>query len=73
MKLTLVNHSISYPYGVLEDVLVKVNGLLFPVDFVILDMKEDDETPLLLGTPSLATGRCLGFKMNRLSLIFLKL
>jgi len=43
----------------LEDVLVKVNDLLFPADFVILDMEEDDETPLLLGRPFLATGRAL--------------
>ena len=55
MTLTLADCSFSYPYGVLEDVLVKVNDLLFPADFVILDMEEDDETPLLLGRPFLAT------------------
>jgi len=59
MTLTLADRSISYPYGVLEDVLVRVNDLLFPADFVILDMEEDDETPLLLGRPFLATGRAL--------------
>jgi len=59
MTLTLADRSISYPYGVLEDVLVKVNDLLFPVDFVILDMEEDEELPLLLGRPFLATGRAL--------------
>jgi len=29
MTLTLVDRSISYPFGVLEDVLVKVNELVF--------------------------------------------
>ncbi|XP_050895776.1 uncharacterized protein LOC127102448 [Lathyrus oleraceus] len=49
MTLALSNRSITYPYGVLEYVLVRVNDLLFPADFVILDMPEDFETPLLLG------------------------
>jgi hypothetical protein len=59
MTLTLADRSVTYLYGVLEDVLVKVNDLLFSVDFVILDMDEDSEVPLLLGRPFLATGRTL--------------
>jgi hypothetical protein len=39
--LTLVDHSITFPYRVLEDMLVRVNDLLFPADFVILNMDED--------------------------------
>lgn len=38
-------------YGVLDDVLLKVDiGFLFPADFVILDMPEDEDadTPLIL-------------------------
>ena len=59
MTLTLADRSVTYPYGVLEYVLVKVDDLLFPADFVILDMSEDVETPLLLGRPFLYTGRSL--------------
>lgn len=71
MMLTLADRSISYPYGVLEDVLVKVNDLVFPADFVILDMEEDDEIPLLLGRPFLATGRALiDLEMGELMLRF---
>jgi len=71
MTLTLADCSFSYPYGVLEDVLVKVNDLLFPADFVILDMEEDDETPLLLGRPFLATWRALiDVEMGELMLRF---
>ncbi|XP_050896670.1 uncharacterized protein LOC127103457 [Lathyrus oleraceus] len=55
MTLTLSGRSITYPYGVVEDVLVKVDNLLFPADFVNLDMPEDAEIPLLLGRPFLAT------------------
>ncbi|XP_050898001.1 uncharacterized protein LOC127104904 [Lathyrus oleraceus] len=59
MTLALVDQSITCPYGVLEDVLVRVDELLFPVDFVILNMHEDSETPLILGRPFLEMGRDL--------------
>lgn len=59
ITLTLANRCATYPYGVLEDVLVKVDDLLFPADFVILDMLEGAETPLLLGRPFLTKGKAL--------------
>ncbi|MCI71161.1 hypothetical protein A2U01_0092424, partial [Trifolium medium] len=43
MRLVLADRSITYPYGILEDVVVNVNDLLFPVDFVIMDIEEDFE------------------------------
>ncbi|XP_061347095.1 uncharacterized protein LOC133292663, partial [Gastrolobium bilobum] len=56
----LADRSIKRPEGVVEDVLVKVDKFIFPVDFVILDMEEEDtESPLLLGRPFLATARSL--------------
>ncbi|XP_019450616.1 PREDICTED: uncharacterized protein LOC109352889 [Lupinus angustifolius] len=45
MTLQLANRSVKYPYGVAEDVLVKVDGLVFPVNFVIMDIEEDKEHP----------------------------
>lgn len=59
MILNLANRSVTYPYGVLEDVLVKVDNLLFSVDFIILDMPDDTEITLLLGITFLSTGRAL--------------
>ena len=47
------------PEGVLEDVLVTVGKFVFLVDFIILDMEEDSQVPLLLGRPFLATGAAL--------------
>ena len=42
-----------------------------PADFVIMDMAEDDETPLILGRPFLATGRALiDVEMGKLMLRF---
>ncbi|XP_050890878.1 uncharacterized protein LOC127096337 [Lathyrus oleraceus] len=51
--------SVKKPYGIVEDVLVKIDKFVFPVDFVILEMPEDEEIPLILGRPFLETGRCL--------------
>ncbi|XP_016732546.1 uncharacterized protein [Gossypium hirsutum] len=57
MSIQLVDKSIKYPKGIVEDMLVKVDKFIFPVDFVILDMGEDVEVPLILGRPFLATTR----------------
>ena len=71
MTLTLANRSISYPFGILEDVLVKVNELVFLADFVILDMAEDEDMPLILGRPFLSTDRDLiDVEMGQLMLRF---
>ena len=43
----------------MEDVLVKVDKLIFPADFVILDFEEDKKIPIILGRPFLATGRTM--------------
>ncbi|XP_024022403.1 uncharacterized protein LOC112091896 [Morus notabilis] len=55
----MADRSITYPWGIIEDVLVKVDKFIFPVDFVVLDMEEDQEIPIILGRPFLATGRAL--------------
>ncbi|XP_061357932.1 uncharacterized protein LOC133302203 [Gastrolobium bilobum] len=59
MSLQFADRSIKRPEGVLEDVLVKVNDYIFPADFVMLNMKEDDNMPLILGRPFLATAKIL--------------
>ncbi|XP_073152853.1 uncharacterized protein [Henckelia pumila] len=59
MSLQLADRSLKYPRGIIEDVLVKVDKLIFPVDFVVLDMEEDLDMPLILGRPLLAIGKAL--------------
>ncbi|GAU49183.1 hypothetical protein TSUD_133780 [Trifolium subterraneum] len=59
MQLSLADRSITHPYGILQNVLVRCAEFVFPADFVILDMEEDAEVPLLLGRPFLAIGRTL--------------
>ncbi|KAL5578661.1 hypothetical protein UlMin_011103 [Ulmus minor] len=59
ISLQLADRSIKHPRGIIEDVLVKVDKFIFPADFIVLDMEEDREIPLILGRPFLATGRTL--------------
>ncbi|KAK5812003.1 hypothetical protein PVK06_027397 [Gossypium arboreum] len=59
MSIQLADRSIKYPRGIIEDVLVKVDKFIFPIDFVVLDMDEDVEVPLILGRPFLAIARAV--------------
>ncbi|XP_050889424.1 uncharacterized protein LOC127094661 [Lathyrus oleraceus] len=59
MTFQFFDHSVKKPYGIVEDVLVEIDKFVFPVDFVILEMPEDEEIPLILGRPFLEMGRCL--------------
>ncbi|XP_039118484.1 uncharacterized protein LOC120254447 [Dioscorea cayenensis subsp. rotundata] len=55
MMIQLADRSIKKPRGVVEDVLVRVDKLIIPVDFIILDVDDDVEVPLILGRPFLNT------------------
>ncbi|XP_062113110.1 uncharacterized protein LOC133824257 [Humulus lupulus] len=49
VTLQLVDRSLTHPRGIIEDVLVKVDKFIFPVDFIVLDMEEDEDVPIILG------------------------
>ncbi|XP_059431555.1 uncharacterized protein LOC132165068 [Corylus avellana] len=56
--IQLADRSNAYPKGVVEDVLVQINDLVFPADFYVLDMENGDQTaPILLGRPFLKTSK----------------
>ncbi|XP_070028776.1 uncharacterized protein [Nicotiana sylvestris] len=59
MLLQLADRTVKHPFGILDDVLIQVGKFVFPADFVILDCKVDEEIPIILGRPFLATGRAL--------------
>ena len=59
VTLQLADRSLKHPRGVIKDVLVKVDKFIFPADFIVLDMEEDEEIPIILGKPFLATGRAM--------------
>ncbi|GJX12620.1 zinc finger, CCHC-type containing protein [Tanacetum coccineum] len=57
IRLSLASHSYIYPFGIAEDILVEVAEHVYPVDFVILDIKENEKRPFILGTPFLTTAK----------------
>ena len=59
MTLQLADHSTKKPHGIIEDVLVKVDKFIFPVDFVVLDFEKDSKCPLILGRPFLNIGKAI--------------
>ena len=59
VTLQLVDKSLKHPQGVIEDVLVKVDKFIFPADFIVLDMEEDKEIPIIIGRPFLVTSRAM--------------
>ncbi|XP_070053222.1 uncharacterized protein [Nicotiana tomentosiformis] len=59
MLLQLADRTVKRPSGILDDVLVQVGKFVFPTNFIILDYWIDEEIPIILGRPFLATGRAL--------------
>ncbi|XP_058723133.1 uncharacterized protein LOC131594947 [Vicia villosa] len=68
ISLQLVDRSVNYPMGILEYILVKIGQLYIPTDFVVMDIKEDEEIPVLLGRPFLSTvGAIIDVKKGKLT------
>ncbi|XP_048228932.1 uncharacterized protein LOC125369797 [Ricinus communis] len=59
MSIQLADRTVKYSKGIIEDVLVKVNKFIFPMDFVVMDMNGESDVPLILGRPFLATSKAL--------------
>ncbi|GJY53533.1 reverse transcriptase domain-containing protein [Tanacetum coccineum] len=55
MCIELADKSTQIPKGIVENVIVKIDKFVFPVDFTVLDMKEDHKIHIILGRPFLAT------------------
>ncbi|XP_048228286.1 uncharacterized protein LOC125369556 [Ricinus communis] len=59
MSIQLADRSVNYPRGIVENLLVKVNKSIFPVNFMILDMDGESSVPLILGRHFLAISRAM--------------
>ena len=59
MTLQMAERSMAQPEGIMEDVLIKVGKFIFPMAFVVMNIEEDRQVPLLLGRPFLSTGATL--------------
>ncbi|GJV44287.1 putative nucleotidyltransferase, ribonuclease H [Tanacetum coccineum] len=65
MCIELANKSIQYPRGIVDNVIVKIEKFIFPVHFVVLDMKEDHKIPIILGRLFLATTHAMIDLVNK--------
>ncbi len=45
--------------GILENIPIKVGKFFIPVDFIVLEMEEDVQIPIILGRLFLATARAI--------------
>ncbi|XP_019234398.1 PREDICTED: uncharacterized protein LOC109214889 [Nicotiana attenuata] len=59
ISLQLADQTTITPEGIVEDVLVWVDKFVFSVDFIVVNMEENKEVPLILGILFLAMGRAI--------------
>ncbi|GJS08496.1 DNA-directed DNA polymerase [Tanacetum coccineum] len=59
MSIQPADRSIKYPIGFCKNLFVKVSKFIFPVDFVVVEMDEDELVLIILGRPFLATTRAV--------------
>ncbi|XP_050875441.1 uncharacterized protein LOC127079076 [Lathyrus oleraceus] len=55
MSIQLADRSVKFPIGMLENIPVRIGQFYIPIDFIIMDIKEDSNIPIILGRPFLAT------------------
>lgn len=55
MTIQLVGTSTRKPLGIVEDVPMRVGKFFVPADFVVIDIMEDKDVPIILGRPFLRT------------------
>ncbi|XP_021861864.1 uncharacterized protein [Spinacia oleracea] len=69
ITLQLVDCSVKYLIGKIEDVPLRVGKFVIPVDFVVLDIDEDVHVPIILGWPFLAMeGGIVDVKQEKITL-----
>jgi len=69
VTLQMADRSVKRPIGLLEDVPVRIGKYFIPVDFVVLDIDEDVNIPIILGRPFLNTaGAVIDVGNGRLTL-----
>jgi hypothetical protein len=67
LVLKLVDRSTINLAGFVEDIPIKIEGIYILDDFVVVDIEEDDDVPIILGRPFLATvGALVDVKNGRI-------
>jgi hypothetical protein len=58
-RLQLVDQSLCYPKGILEDAIIRVKQSYVPVDFMVLETGGDMRAPIILGRPFLSIAKAI--------------
>jgi len=66
MTIQLVDRSIGYPVGILEDAQVQVEKFIISCDFMVMDMDESSQLPIILGK-SATTGVVIDVPAGKIS------
>ena len=67
MILKLADRATIQIVGFVEDIPIKIEGIYIPADFVVVDIPEDKDVPIILGRPFLATsGAIVDVKNGRI-------
>nr|GEX79351.1 hypothetical protein [Tanacetum cinerariifolium] len=59
VRLSLASQSYIYSLGIAKDVLIDIAASVYPVDFMILDIKKDKNKPFILRTPFLIMAKAM--------------
>nr|XP_016489472.1 PREDICTED: uncharacterized protein LOC107809375 [Nicotiana tabacum] len=59
ITLQMADRKMKRPFGIINDVLVRIDKFILPANFVILDCEVDYEVSLILGRPFLETRNAL--------------
>jgi Aspartyl protease len=71
ISLQIADGSVRLPIGILEGIPIQVGKFFIPIDFVVYNMKEDPDIPIILGRPFLiTTGAKIDVKYEKNSLNF---
>ena len=57
MTLQFADRTVKRPLGIAENIIVQLKDSYVPYDFVVFDMKTDEQIPLILGRTFLATAK----------------
>ncbi|XP_058005415.1 uncharacterized protein LOC131181384 [Hevea brasiliensis] len=69
ISLQLADRSIKYLIGILKNIPINIGKFFISIDFVVLEMEEDVQIPIILGRPFLTTtGVIISVKNGQLTL-----
>ncbi|XP_058761198.1 uncharacterized protein LOC131634545 [Vicia villosa] len=68
MSLQLADRSVKYPVGMLKNIPVRIGQFFIPTYFIIMDIQDDSNIPIILVRPFLATaGAIIDVKRGKLT------